>query len=184
MNSPALREQHSSSGVTIESADRGQADSLRYNVLTYVVEEKYEQAIETLNNFIVTPSDYPNFRQRLERYISHSVDLINAIRAKRNFPGMNSLTKAKQQELTERYREHFEELTVILKKIEKIQGDLRIEDVRSTVWVVKALANGIFAVLAMALILEVYNGLARTTIFVVDDYFTRFINWVFGLIGF
>ena len=77
-----------------QRTDLGRADSLRYNILTWVLEESYDKAIQGLRDFQKEPWQYPNFHERTDRYINHSVDLIYAIKAKRNFPGINSLTRA------------------------------------------------------------------------------------------
>lgn len=168
----------------VDRQELGRADTLRYNVLSFVVEENYESAIRELKKFAEKDSEYPHFRERSERYIMHSVDLVNAIRAKRKFPGVNSLTMAKQQELNEKFRTHFNELQYILKKIEKIQVDLRLEDVRSTVWVVRAVMNAAVAIALAAFILDVSRGLFKTTVIVIDDSFIRLTSWLFGLLGF
>ncbi|MEZ0391714.1 MAG: hypothetical protein ACAH59_05835 [Pseudobdellovibrionaceae bacterium] len=160
--------------------DMGRADTLRFNVLTYVVEENYDRAIHEMKIFLNRDFDYPKFRERIERYIEHAIDLVNAIRAKRNFPGAQMLTMAKQQELNEKFVAHFSELQSILKKIERIQQDVRIEDVRSTVWIVKAAVNAVFAVAVVAFLLDVNAGLLKTTILVIDDVFHEMTAWFFS----
>jgi hypothetical protein len=159
--------------------DMGRADTLRFNVLTFVVEENYDGAIRELKNFLEEDSEYPKFRDRVERYIQHAVDLVNAIRAKRKFPGAQMLTMAKQQELNEKFVAHFSELQFILKKVEHIQNDLRQEDVRSTVWIVKAAIFSAITIAIVAFLLDVNQGLMETTMVVADDVFRDFINWMF-----
>ncbi|MFN8789911.1 MAG: hypothetical protein ACK5Y2_00470 [Bdellovibrionales bacterium] len=170
--------------ISSEPVDFGRADSLRYNILTWVLEERYDKAIQEMKDFVEKPSDYPNFRDKVERFASHAVDLIYAIKAKRNFPGIASLTRAKQQELREKFKEHFKELQLVMKKIEKIQVDLRIEDARSTIYVIQALWLSGFAIAVLAFILEVFNGLAITGSVVVNDLLGRGVDWLFNLIGF
>lgn len=166
--------------LEIDRSDLGKADTLRFNVLSYVVEENYDRAIETLTEFRNKDSEYPKFKEKTERYLEHCIDLINAIRAKRNFPGMKSLTMAKQQELGEKFMIHFRELQYTLQKIEKIQVDVRIDDVRSTVWIVKALMHSALAVAVVAFALDVSRGLFNTTLIVVDDIFQSLTTWIFG----
>jgi hypothetical protein len=165
----------------LDRKDLGRADTLRFNVLTFVVEEDYERAISELKNFIARDFEYPRFRERVERYIQHAIDLVNAIRAKRKFPGANMLTMAKQQELNDKFAAHFSELTYVLKKVEKIQTDVRIEDVRSTVWILKALMYSVFAIAIVAFLLDVNQGLFRTTVVVVDDLLMEMTRAFFGL---
>ena len=116
----------------LDVSDLGRPDTLRYNILSLVINEEYERAIKTLKEFMKSDSAYPNFKSKIERYSLHAVDLIYAIRTKRNFPGINALTRTKQQELKEKFREHFNELKVILRKIENCLEELRLNDVKST----------------------------------------------------
>jgi len=169
--------------ISSEPVDFGRADSLRYNILTWVLEERYDRAIQEMKDFVEKPSEYPNFRDKVERFASHAVDLIYAIKAKRNFPGIASLTRAKQQELREKFKEHFKELQFVMKKIEKIQVDLRIEDARSTIYVIQALWVSGFAIAALAFALEIFNGLAVTGTVVANDLLGRGVDWLFNLIG-
>ncbi|MGZ5279584.1 MAG: hypothetical protein ACXWC9_06565 [Pseudobdellovibrionaceae bacterium] len=162
------------------SKDMGRADTLRYNVLTYVVEENYEGATRELKEYLETDFEYPNFKERIERYIQHANDLVNAIRAKRKFPGAQMLTTAKQQELNEKFVAHFLELQLVLKKVERIQQDVRIEDIRSTVWIVQAGITAMIVVAVVAFLLDVNQGLMHTTIVVFDDLFREFVSWIFS----
>lgn len=170
--------------VGVDRADLGRPESLRFNILTWVLDERYDRAIEELKDFLEKPSEYPNFQSKITRYIHHSVDLIYAIKAKRSFPGINSLTRAKQQELREKFKEHFRELQYVLKIVEKIQGDLRVQDVRSTIYVVKALWLAVVAIIALAFWLDIVHGLAKTSYLVFDDVFGQVANWLADKIGF
>jgi hypothetical protein len=165
--------------IQIDRKDMGKADTLRYNIMTYVVEEQYDRAIEELRNFMGRENEYPNFLEKVDRYVGHAIDLVNAIRAKRKFPGSAYMTRAKQQELNERFREHFNELQFVLKKIEKIHVDLKLDDIRSTVWVVRAVVHSAFAILLVAFILEASRGLGFTSQVVLDDFLNDTINWIF-----
>lgn len=162
-------------------ADMGSPNSLRYIVLNWTLGEHYDQAIEKLKYYLESESEYPNFKARCERYVNHAVDLIYAIRAKRNFPGIGSLTRAKQQELAEKFKSHLKELKEILKKIEQIEGDLRIADARSTIYVVKSFWWAVVALLTGAFLLEFYSGIAPTAYIVIDDLSTKVVAWLFGL---
>ncbi len=167
-----------------EPVDFGRADSLRYNILMWVLDEKYDKSIQEMRNFLINPSEYPNFQSKVERFVTHGIDLIYAIKAKRNFPGIASLTRAKQQELREKFKEHFRELQMVMKKIEKIQVDMRIEDARSTIYVIRALWLAGFSLAVVAFFVEVVNGLAVTSQVVMNDMLEQGVEWLFALIGF
>lgn len=166
-----------------EPTDLGRPDSFRYNILTWVLAERYDAALKELKEFLDRPSDYPDFHEKVNRYINHAIDLVYAIKAKRTFPGIHSLTRAKQSELREKFKEHFRELQYILTRVEKVERDLRINDARSTIYVVRALWFAGVAVVALAFILEACRGLALTSYIVFDDSVGRLANWLFGLIG-
>jgi hypothetical protein len=161
------------------SNDMGRADTLRHNVLTFVVEENYDAAVRELKMFLESEFEIPKARDRVERFIQHAIDLVNAIRAKRKFPGVQMLTSAKQQELNEKFVTHFAELQMILKKVERIQHDVRLEDIRSTVWIVQALITSAIVIAVVAFLLDVNQGLMETTIVVADDVFRDLTTWLF-----
>ncbi len=166
-----------------DATDLGRADTLKYNVLTWVLDEQYDKAIRELKEFFDRPSPYPDFKERVTRFASHSVDLIYAIKAKRNFPGISSLTRAKQQELREKFKEHFRELQYILTRVEKVEADLRISDTRSTIYVVRALWMAAVGIIMLAFLLEIIHELAQTGFVVFDDTVTAMTNWLFNLVG-
>jgi hypothetical protein len=194
MAAPALKDPNSAAAknapaegqlfeLAVERTDLGTPDSLRYNILTWVLDERYDKAIEELKDFLEKPSEYPNFKGKITRFIFHSIDLIYAIKAKRSFPGIGSLTRAKQQELREKFKEHFRELQYVLKIVEKIHTDLRIQDVRSTIYVVKALWIAGLSIIVLAFWLDIVHGLAKTSLLVFDDIFGKFANWLAMLVG-
>ncbi len=169
--------------VGVDRNDLGRADTLRFNVITYVSDENYEKAIGELKHFVEEEVQFPKFKEKITRYIEHSIGLVSAIRAKRKFPGIQNLTMAKQQELSEIYLHHLNELQNTLVQIEKMQTEIKLEDIRSTVWVVKAFVNAVFVIAVVAFILEASRGLAATAWIVTDYIFLSMTDWIFNLIG-
>ena len=178
MGLPALKRNFKPE-LQVDQQDLGQGDTFRYNVLSYVVEGNYDRAIEEIKRFIKRDFEHPQFLPRVERYLLHAVDLVNAIRAKRNFPGANMLTMAKQKDLNEKFKAHFQELQYLLKKVEKIQRDVKVEDIRSTVLIVRTLIHSVIILALFGFALEIKNGLLQTTIIVVDELFTGITQWIF-----
>lgn len=168
----------------MEKSDFGNPDSLRYKTLTTVLEERYDDAIEALKKFIGEDSEYPTFKIKVGRLVNHSIDLIYAIKAKRNFPGLASLTRAKQQELREKFRDHFKELKGTLKKIEKVTTDLRIQDARTTIYVIKALWYSFATIFIVSLTLELIRGTGLTAMVVFDEVILQFAKWLVSHLGF
>lgn len=163
--------------------DAGHSDGLRSTILSRVASENYDGAVEDLKAYIDSKEDYPQFKSRAERYLNYAVDLVNAVKAKRSFPGMQHLSMSKQQELFDRAMEHFEDLKVTLKKVEMIEHEVRLEDVRSTVWVIKAMVYSVFGLLVLAFLLELSRGVLPTAAVVVDGAASGVINWLFDKIG-
>jgi hypothetical protein len=164
--------------------DTGQVDTMRHTILSHVAAEAYDRAIEELKEYIHGKADYPQFEQRAERYVNYAIDLINAVRAKRSFPGLHHLAMSKQQELFDRAMDHFEDLKATLRKVEGIDREVKVEDVRSTVLVIKAVIYCAFALLILGFLLEISRGVLPATFVVVDSAFGDITNWIFDKIGF
>ena len=180
MGEPALKQQ--SKINDIDATDLGRPDTLRYNVLTFVINEEYDRAIKTLKEFMESDSEYPNFKMKVERYLLHSIDLIYAIRTKRNFPGVSSLTRTKQQELRDKFKEHFKELRFMMKKIEDSMEELRLNDVRSTNIVVKAFWLSLVVVFVAGFSIEMANGMGHSFEVVFNEFLDKTINFLFSKI--
>ena len=180
MGEPALKTQ--SKVNDIDASDLGRPDTLRYNILTFVINEEYDRAIKTLKEFLESDSEYPNFRLKVERYLLHSIDLIYAIRTKRNFPGISSLTRTKQQELRDKFKEHFKELRFMMKKIEDSLEELRLNDVRSTHIVIRSFWLSVIVVFVAGLSFEIINGMGHSLEVVFNDYLDHFMQIIFSKI--
>jgi hypothetical protein len=165
------------------SVSDGGSNSFRAQVLSLVANENYGKAIDELHSFAESKHEFPQFKFRAERYLAYSVDLINAIKAKRSFPGLQHLSMSKQQELYDRAMDHFEDLKATLRKIDHIEREVKLDDVRSTVWVVKASIYCVFAILILGFLLELSKGVLPSATIVADDAFSRIINFVFDKIG-
>lgn len=163
----------------LDMNDLGGVNSLRYAVLTAVINEDFEIAISKLKEFLAQESDYPQFRLKIERYINHSVDLILAIKTKRNFPGLNSLTRSKQQELKEKIKEHFQDLKQGLKKIEKSMEELRVADIKSTYLVVKSFWLSIAAVFVSGFLIDFFHDVGVNAYTVLDEKSAQLLELIF-----
>ncbi|MDX9731665.1 MAG: hypothetical protein RBT63_07835, partial [Bdellovibrionales bacterium] len=74
----------------------------RRSILNLVAEERYDQAIDDLKAYLDSLPEYPAFKERAERFATYGIELIQAIRAKRSFPGWSTLNMSKQRDLVER----------------------------------------------------------------------------------
>lgn len=157
----------------------GKADSLKHNVLSAVINEEYEKALHLLEQFQKSQSEFQNFHQKTDRFISHSSDLVKAIRTKRSFPGLNQLTRAKQQELRDKFKEHFNELQYALGKVEKIYSDLKISDARSTVWVVRTFFYSVLICFSVWTATLLVGGVGQSISILVDSAIDKAISLIF-----
>jgi hypothetical protein len=171
--------------VMINTKDLGKIGSVRYRVMRCLRDENYEGAVKELEQFLKEPSDFPDFHERVERYVSHSISLVRAIEMKRNFPGINRLTMAKRQDMKLRIKQHIDELVYYMKKVERTETKLRMEDLRSTVFIIRAIVTSTFLITLLALLIEIVQGLGKTTIIAVDDIFQSLVVWLsrVGLTG-
>lgn len=166
---------------TLESRASGKIDSLKHTILSYVSESDYEMAKSELDRYVDMQREYPVFKERAGRYIHHCKDVIEAISAKRDMPGLHTLPMSKQKEVLETVLGHFEELKHYLHKIEIIQKDAKIEDLRSTVLVIKAIAYSVFLVVGFYFMKSAAAGIWHSFEFVFDERMNQLINWIFDL---
>lgn len=157
-------------------------NSVRAAVMGAVVGENYDQAKEELKAYVDFKTAYPQFQVRANRYVDHCCDLIQAIQIKRNFPGLASLSLAKQQEIHEKVLEHFEELKQNLKQIEKVEREQKVNDMRTTVWVVRAACFATMGIVVAGLLIDMQSGLFSSFFQVanvaVDDASTWLVNFI------
>lgn len=172
-----------SAQMQASAKDVGAVDTVRNSILSYVASESYDRAIEELRKYVDSKTEFPQFKMRVERYAAYAVDLINAVRVKRSFPGLQNLSMSKQQDLFDRAMEHFEDLKITLKKIEQIDREVKIEDIRSTVLVVKAVVYCLFAVVTLGFLIELSRGVVPTAWTVLDQILSVSTNFIFDKIG-
>jgi hypothetical protein len=170
--------------VEAQRKDIGRTDSLRSSILALVVNENYQRATEEMVAYVDLKTNFPGFQDRVARLVQHCSELVQAIQTKRNFPGLAALSLAKQQEIHEKVLEHFEELKMHLRHVEKVEREFKLDDVRSTVWVVKALVKSVFCVFAVAFLLDVKNGVFSSAFMVTEVYLDNFTGWLVNLIHF
>ena len=161
----------------------GSGDNLRHAILTLVVEEQYDRAIREIENYLESKPDFPQFRERAERYVGYSVELIHAVKAKRSFPGWNALNMSKQRDLFEKALDHFEDLKLTLTKIEVIEKEVRVEDIRSTVWVIQTAAICVFVLIVFIFMREFFRSILPTVGSLLESSTDSLVNLLFDKLG-
>ncbi len=163
--------------------DQARMDSVRTSVLRAVVDENYEAAKNELKDYVEIKTNFPGFQVRADRYVDHCCELIHAIQTKRNFPGLASLSLAKQQEVHEKVLAHFEELKQNLKLIERVEREHKLTDMRSTVWVVRTATQVAAMILIVAFVIDVNAGMFTSAVKVIDSIVDDASTWVVNLFG-
>lgn len=121
-----------------KSSASAKVNVIKEKILHLIALNDYKGAVEALKSYHDQDFPYSTYRMKIERYVAHATDLILAIESNKNFPGMNSLTRPKQQELREKSKRFLEELTQILDQVEKSYDQLKIADLRTTTYFVKS----------------------------------------------
>lgn len=165
-------------------AEAARVNTIRSAVLGMVVSESYDRAKDDLHRFVEVRAAFPNFQDRVVRHVQHCGDLIEAIKTKRNFPGLATLSLSKQHELHEKVLEHFEELKQSLRYIERAERDHKLEDVRSTVWVLKAASLTVGMIVAAMAIADLRSGLFTSSFSMVETLLEEASTWVVSHIPF
>lgn len=161
----------------------GRMDNLRSSILNLVVNENYARSVEEMVAYVDLRTAFPGFQERAQRLIQHCSELIQAINTKRNFPGLAGLSLAKQQEVHDKVLEHFEDLKHHLRQIERVEREHKLEDARSTIWVMRALCHSIVLIFIVAFILDMKNGAFGVAMSVTDGIVDNLSRWVVNLIN-
>lgn len=154
----------------------GRPDSLRSTILSFVAKDKFDVAVRELRYYQQYKSDISVFHERTERYFDHCEELILAVKAKKGFPNIEALPMAKRQEIFERIQQHFDELQNILRRIEQIENDIKVQDARSTVWVIQALIVSSMVVTIWAVAVETSKTMGMSFTVMFDDVSTLFFK--------
>lgn len=165
--------------IRLAESISGQLDGLRYTILSLVVEGRYDTAIAEINFYGNSERKLQAFRNRSKRYFIHCEELIRAVESKMKFCQTRTITRSQKHELYMMVSKHFHELVDSLKKIERIENDIRVKDLKSTVWVLKAFFVCTSLLLAFAMTKEAITTMREPSLVLVDD----LVDFVFKLIG-
>ena len=168
--------------LNVSQAEMGKADTLRYNVNYFLLNEEYDRAVTELENYKLKEFDLPKYKEKIIPYLNHAMDLVRAIQAKKSLFDNPSLTRSKLQELQDIVRSHYDELQLMFQKMDQIRNQLQMEDVRSTVWVIQALVYSSLALILVFLIKELSEGVVMSfdTVWThwTDQWVNAFFDWL------
>ncbi len=165
--------------IRLSESITGRLDGFRHTILSLVVEGRYDVAIAEISLYSTTDQKLPVFKRRAERFLSHCEELIRAIESKIKFCQTRTITRSQKHELYTMVIRHFHELTDSLKKIERIENDIRVNDLKSTVWVLKAFIMSVGCIILFGMTREAVLSMSKPMNVIITD----LINMIFHLIG-
>lgn len=128
--------------------------SLQHKILTAIVEKNYDDALKILKDYRDAKTKYPTYALKTGKIFDHAENLIQSIKIKKNFPNLAGLNQKKLEELAQKTKEHWEELRIVLRRLNTIEKEMEMEDARSTVLVVRAIMVATFLIFSALLINE------------------------------
>lgn len=173
----ALSKRRIEKTLELQVESTGSLGSLQHKVMTDVSDKKYDEAVISLKDYKQKKKNYPSYAKKTDKLFNHAEELINAIKAKKNFPNLAGLTQNKQEELAQKVKEHWEELRISLRRIKTIEKDLEMEDARSTIWVVRAIIFATILILMVFVAKEALISMGMPIQVIADD----LLNWFFTL---
>jgi hypothetical protein len=162
---------------------QGRQEGLRMVVLRWVVATDYDKAADGIDHYVASKHQYPDFAPRVEPMVQHAKELINAIRSKRNLPGLSQLSMTKQKEILDHVVSHFNELKTTLKSMEKVANDVALSDVRSTVWFIKSLSYTVLGLVIFYLVLNFNKEIGQPFWIVFNEMNNFLFNKLAALFG-
>ena len=163
--------------------DTGGYNTLRGIVLSHVLESNYKLALKEIEDYATEKKEFPAFQIKADRYLIHCRELILAIQGKREFQGLSALPVPKQRDMFEKIVDHYEELKNHIRQIEAIGHETFLDDIRSTVIVLKVTTYCVIAVLLVALTLDLFGNIFITYNNVALDVSGDITGWLFDFIG-
>lgn len=157
----------------------GRLDGLRYTILSLVVEGRYDTAVAEISYYANSERKLEVFRSKAQRYLNHCEELIRAVESKIKFCQTRTITRSQKHQLYVMVIKHFQELTDSLKKIERIENDIRVTDLKSTVWVLKSFIMCLGFLIIFAMVREAYLTMKEPSLVIVNDS----IEFIFRLVG-
>lgn len=142
------------------SSMRSYGDSLKKTVLTLASHGNFEAAKRELAFYQKSENRMPGFEARSRHYVRHCMDLLDAIYNLKNIPNMDSLRAAQQKAIRERIIRYAEDLSSTLGRVEKVTNDLRIQDIRSTLWVLRTFSLCIITLFCLMAFKEAFYSLS------------------------
>ncbi len=165
-----------------EANKSDRAGTLTHRIMMLIAYKSYSQAVAEVKDYIQMRSkEMAALYLGAHRYVLRIETLAKAIEKKRSMPHLEKQSAAKQQEIFELIKEYFNEMRGQVKGIEAVERSLMVEDVRATVWTVRAVAFSLIAILITGFLVDISTGAYDTIVNVIHDYVLQLCDWILGL---
>ena len=142
---------------------------IRRLILDHVIKEEYKKSKSEMTKYIEMKKDFTTFIIRTEPYTKHIVDVINTIKTKRQFLKIRGvINRSKQKEIYSSVLEHFDELKRFINKTMEVAKEEELNDLKSTVFVLKVLSLCIFGVFLISFLLIESISMLKSFYVIVD----------------
>ena len=148
--------------IAKEYADHKNTEGFRHDILTMVSGGKYRAVLAEIEAFREEKKNkMPFFEVKSSRYFRYIIQLIEAIEEHKTIPNFDQLPAGQQKKVHEQVFGYFDELNNTLKRVEKVIHDLKVQDVRSTIWVLKTFSFCVAVILSVSAVVEAYTFLGN-----------------------
>lgn len=148
--------------IAKEYRDHKNTEGFRHDILMMVSSGKYRAVLVEIDAFQKEKSAaMPFFHVKTSRYFQYIKQLIEAIREHKTIPQFDQLPAGQQKKVHEQVYLYFDELNNTLKRVEKVIHDLKVQDVRSTIWVLKTFSYCVMIVLMSMALAEAMDFLGN-----------------------
>jgi hypothetical protein len=153
--------------IAKEYKNHKNTEGFRHDILSMVSAKKYKTVLVEIDAFYeAKKKTMPHFELKAKRYFAYIRQLIEAIQEHKTIPHFDDLPVAQQKKIHEQVMNYFDELNNTLKRVEGVIHDLKVQDVRSTIWFLKTFSYCIFVILAVAAFAEAVNYLGNPVVVV------------------
>lgn len=141
--------------ISKEYGDHKNTEGFRHDILQMVSSKKYRAVLIEIDAFFkVKQETMPHFDVKAKRYFDYIKQLIEAIEEHKTIPNFDQLPAAQQKKVHEQVFTYFDELNNTLKRVEKVIHDLKVQDVRSTIWFLKTFSYCVMVMLSVMAAVE------------------------------
>ena len=147
--------------LNLENYVQGRADTLRNSILGFLVGGRYAIAKKELNTYATYKGKNPAYESATKGVFDHAQEIIDTMRELTENVELETLPRSKRQDTLFRTKRLFENMKHVLMRLEQIENDLLVEDVKSVIGFLRAASVCVFAVIVVVAISEAYTTLGR-----------------------